>query len=70
MNASPVLKYLAKDDLPSPTALGPVSMLRAFAASVGKQKPAEQGKNRMNKPGSEPGLFNGQEILSLTPHSG
>jgi REP element-mobilizing transposase RayT len=37
MNASPVLKYLAKDDLPSPTALGPVSMLRAFAASIGKK---------------------------------
>ena len=37
MNASPVLKYLAKDDLPSPTALGPVSLLRAFAASVGRK---------------------------------
>ena len=37
MNASPVLKYLAKDDLPSPAALGPVSMLRSFAASVGRK---------------------------------
>ena len=37
MNASPVLKYLAKDDLPSSGALGPVSMLRAFAASVGRK---------------------------------
>jgi hypothetical protein len=36
MNASPVLKYLAKLDLPSPRALGSVSMLRSFAASVGK----------------------------------
>ena len=37
MNASPVLKYLAKDDLPSLGALGPVSMLWAFAASVGRK---------------------------------
>ena len=37
MNASPVLKYLAKDDLPSTCALGPVSMLRAFAVSVGRK---------------------------------
>jgi REP element-mobilizing transposase RayT len=37
MNASPVLKYLAKDDLPALGALGPVSMLRAFAASVGRK---------------------------------
>lgn len=37
MNASPVLKYLAKDDLPSTGALGPVSRLREFAASVGRQ---------------------------------
>ena len=37
MNASPVLKYLAKDDLSAPAALGPVSMLRAFAASVGRK---------------------------------
>jgi len=37
MNASPVLKYLAKDDLPSFGALGPVSMLRVFAASVGRK---------------------------------
>jgi REP element-mobilizing transposase RayT len=37
MNASPVLKYLAKDDLPSSGALGPISMLRAFASSVGRK---------------------------------
>jgi REP element-mobilizing transposase RayT len=37
MNASPVLKYLAKDDLHSFGALGSVSMLRAFAASVGRK---------------------------------
>lgn len=37
MNASPVLSYLAKDDRPVPAALGPVSMLRAFAASVGRK---------------------------------
>ena len=37
MYASPVLKYLAKSDLPSLGALGPVSMLRAFAASVGRK---------------------------------
>jgi len=37
MKASPVLKYLAKDDLPSFGALGPVSRLRSFAASVGRK---------------------------------
>jgi len=37
MNASPVLKYLAKDDQPSTGALGSVSKLRAFAASVGRK---------------------------------
>jgi len=37
MNAAPVLKYLARDNLSSPTALGPVSMLRAFAASIGRK---------------------------------
>lgn len=37
MKAAPVLKYLAKDDLPSTGALGPVSRLRAFAASVGRK---------------------------------
>jgi len=37
MKASPVLKYLAKDDLPSTGALGPVSRLRSFAASVGRK---------------------------------
>ena len=36
MDASPVLDYLAKDDLPSFGALGPVSMLKAFARSVGR----------------------------------
>jgi hypothetical protein len=37
MNASPLLKYLAKEDLPSTGALGPVRMLRIFAASVGRK---------------------------------
>jgi REP element-mobilizing transposase RayT len=37
MNASPVLKYLSKDDWPSTGALGPVSRLRDFAASVGRK---------------------------------
>ena len=37
MKASPVLKYLARDDLPSFGALGPVSRLRSFAASVGRK---------------------------------
>ena len=37
MNASPVLNYLAKKDLPSLGALGPVSRLRDFAASVGRK---------------------------------
>ena len=37
MDAEPVLKYLTKDDLPVFGALGPVSMLRAFATSVGKK---------------------------------
>ena len=37
MKASPVLKYLAKDDLPSSGALGSVSRLRFFAASVGRK---------------------------------
>lgn len=37
MKGSPVLKYLAKDDLPSTGALGPVSRLRSFAASVGRK---------------------------------
>ena len=37
MNAAPVLKYLARDDVPSPGALGPVSRLRNFAASVGRK---------------------------------
>jgi hypothetical protein len=36
MDASPVLDYLAKDDIPSFGALGPVSMLKAFAKSVGR----------------------------------
>ncbi len=37
MDAVPVLDYLAKDDLPAFGALGPVSMLRAFAKSVGRR---------------------------------
>ena len=37
MNASPVLDYLAKDDLPGFGAMGPVSMLKAFANSVGRK---------------------------------
>ena len=36
MDASPVLDYLAKDAIPSFGALGPISMLRAFAKSVGR----------------------------------
>jgi hypothetical protein len=36
MDASPVLDYLNKQDLPSFGALGPVSMLKAFARSVGR----------------------------------
>ena len=36
MDASPVLDYLAKDDLPGFGAMGPVSMLRDFAKSVGR----------------------------------
>lgn len=36
MEAAPVLDYLAADDLPSLGALGPVSMLRVFAKSVGR----------------------------------
>ena len=37
MKASPVLKYLAKSDLPSTGALGPVSRLRSFATSIGRK---------------------------------
>jgi REP element-mobilizing transposase RayT len=37
MDAAPVLDYLAKDDIPSLGALGPVSMLKAFAKSVGRR---------------------------------
>ncbi len=37
MDASPVLKYLAKDDQPALGALGPVSKLRTFARSVGRK---------------------------------
>ena len=36
MDAKPVLGYLSKDDLPGFGAIGPVSMLRAFANSVGR----------------------------------
>jgi len=34
MDTTPVLEYLAKDELPSFGALGPVSLLRAFAESI------------------------------------
>lgn len=37
MDVAPVLEYLAKDDLTMFGALGPVSMLRAFAKSVGRK---------------------------------
>jgi len=37
MDATPVLNYLAKDDLPSLGALGPVHKLRDFAKSVGRK---------------------------------
>jgi hypothetical protein len=37
MDAAPVLNYLAKDDLPSLGALGPVNRLRVFARSVGRK---------------------------------
>jgi len=36
MDAAPVVGYLAKDDLPGFGALGPVSMLKTFAKSVGR----------------------------------
>lgn len=36
MDAAPVLDYLAKDDIPSLGALGPVHKLRVFAKSVGR----------------------------------
>jgi hypothetical protein len=36
MDAKPVVGYLAKDDLPGFGALGPVSMLKTFAKSVGR----------------------------------
>jgi hypothetical protein len=37
MEASPVLGYLARDNLPSFGALGPVSRLKVFAKSVGRK---------------------------------
>ncbi len=37
MDAAPVLDYLAKDDLPAFGTLGPASMLRVFAKSVGRR---------------------------------
>jgi REP element-mobilizing transposase RayT len=37
MEAPPVLDFLSKDDLPGFGALGPVSMLKAFANSVGQK---------------------------------
>jgi len=36
MEASPVLDYLSKDDIPAFGAMGPVSMLKAFAKSIGR----------------------------------
>ena len=36
MDASPVLDYLGKADQPTFSALGPVSLLRAFAQSLGQ----------------------------------
>jgi REP element-mobilizing transposase RayT len=36
MDAAPVLDYLAEDNMPSFGALGPISMLRVFAKSVGR----------------------------------
>ena len=37
MDAAPVLDYLAKDDLASFGAIGPVSLLKAFAKSIGRK---------------------------------
>jgi hypothetical protein len=37
MDAEPVLDYLARDDIPSLGAMGPVSMLKTFAQSVGRK---------------------------------
>jgi len=37
MNAAPVLDYLTKDDLPSFGAMGPVSLLKVYARSVGRK---------------------------------
>jgi len=37
MNATPVLNYLSRADQPSFGAMGPVSMLRAFAQSIGQR---------------------------------
>ncbi len=37
MDAAPVLDYLARDDIPSLGAMGPISMLKAFAQSVGRK---------------------------------
>ena len=37
MDAAPVLDYLAKDDLASFGAIGPVSLLKAFARSIGQK---------------------------------
>ena len=36
MDAAPVVGYFSKDDLPWFSALGPVSMLKTFAKSVGR----------------------------------
>ena len=37
MGATPVLDYLAKDDLASFGAIGPVSLLKVFARSIGQK---------------------------------
>jgi len=37
MDAAPVLDYLVKNDMPSFGALGPVSMLKVFAKSIGRK---------------------------------
>ena len=37
MDAVPVLDYLARDDFPPPSAIGPIDLLRAFAESVGRK---------------------------------
>jgi hypothetical protein len=52
MDATPLLDYFAKDDLPSFGALGPVSMLKAFARSVGRR--FIKGRTQKKRPGESP----------------